>query len=326
MDRRTFVQVLVSVFAAAPASAAAQQPKVYRIGILTSGTAAAERRRFDELAQGLDELGYVEGRNIEIQRRYADGKFEDLPALAADLVHRKVDVIVGMSTLATQAASRATRTIPIVFATVADPVAEGFARSLARPGGNVTGITNVGTALSGKLLQVLKDAFPETARVAVFTAPRAPHAAAQFAELESAARVLRMEVMAVRIQRREDFEPVATRLREWRADAMYVMQGAENSAARNLLVEFASRVRLPAIYPQRNYAEAGGLLSYGSNFDANYRRAASYVDKILRGAAPAELPIEQPTKFELIVNRRTAKTLGLTIPQSLLLRADEVIE
>ena len=231
-----------------------------------------------------------------------------------------------MSTLAAQAAKQATGTIPIVFATVADPVAEGFAESLARPGGNITGVSNVGTVLSGKLLQILKDAVPTTSRVAVFTAPRAPHAAAQFSELEAAAKALHMEVLAVQIRRREDFDPVLARLREWRADSMYVMQGAENSAVRQFLVEFAAKSRLPAIYPQRNYAEAGGLISYGSNFDANYHRAATYVDKILKGAKPGELPIEQPTKFELVVNVKTAKALGFTIPQALLLRADEVIQ
>ncbi len=325
MDRRTFELVVASLLLVDPRVSAAQQGKVYRIGILTSGAAPAERQRFDDFTRGLNELGYFEGRNIQIERRYAAGKFEVLPALAADLTQQKVDVIVCMSTLAAQAAKQATGTIPIVFATVADPVAEGFAESLARPGGNITGVSNFGTVLSGKLLQILKDAFPTTSRVAVFSAPRAAHAAAQFSELEAAARTLRMEVMAVQIRRREDIEPVLARLREWRADAMYVMQGAENSAAREFLVEFATKSRLPAIYPQRNYAEAGGLISYGSNFDANYHRAATYVDKILKGAKPGDLPIEQPTKFEMVINLKTAKALGLTIQQPLLLRADEVI-
>lgn len=326
MDRRTFVLVVASTLLVDPRVPAAQQGKLYRIGILTSGTAPAERKRFDDFTRGLNELGYFEGGNIQIERRYAAGKFELLPALAADLTQQKVDVIVCMSTLAAQAAKQATGTIPIVFATVADPVAEGFAESLARPGGNITGVSNVGTVLSGKLLQILKDAFPTTSRVAVFSAPRAAHAAAQFFEVEAAARTLHMEVLAVQIRRREDIEPVLARLREWRADAMYVMQGAENSAAREFLVEFATKSRLPAIYPQRNYAGAGGLISYGSNFDANYHRAATYVDRILKGAKPGDLPIEQPTKFEMVINLKTAKTLGLTIPQSLLLRADEVIQ
>lgn len=325
MDRRAFLLVVASAPLFEPRVSAAQPGKVYRIGILTSGAVPAERQRFDDFTRGLSDLGYFEGRNIQIERRYAAGKFEVLPALAADLTQQKVDVIVCMSTLAAQAARQATGTIPIVFATVADPVAEGFADSLARPGGNITGVSNVGTVLSGKLLQILKDAFPTTSRIAVFSAPRAAHAAAQFSELEAAARTLHMEVMAVQIRRREDLEPVLARLREWRADAMYVMQGVENSAAREFLVEFAAKSRLPAIYPQRNYAEAGGLISYGSNFDANYHRAAAYVDKILKGAKPGDLPIEQPTKFELIVNLKTATALGLTIPQSLLLRADEVI-
>jgi putative ABC transport system substrate-binding protein len=325
-DRRTFVLGAASILFIDPRVGAAQQGKAYRIGILTSGAAPSERQRFDDFTRGLNELGYFEGRNIQIERRYAAGKFEDLPALAADLTRQKVDVIVCMSTLAAQAAKQATGTIPIVFATVADPIGEGFADSLARPGGNITGVSNVGTVLSGKLLQILKDAFPTTSRVAVFTAPRAVHAAAQFSELEAAARALQLEVMAVQIRRREDIEPVLARLREWRADAMYVMQGAENSAARELLIEFATRSRMPAIYPQRNYAEAGGLISYGSDFAANYHRAATYVDRILKGARPGELPIEQPTKFALVINLRTARALGLTIQQPVLLRADEVIQ
>ena len=325
-SRRRFLRASAGILLAAARWSRAQQSKVYRLGVLTSGAAKAEQKRFDDLLRGLDELGYVEGRNIQIERRFAEGRFEALPALAAELVQQRVDVIVCMSTLATQAARRATSAIPIVFATVADPVAEGFAESLGRPGGNLTGISNAGTVLSGKLLQLLKDAFPRTSRIAAFAAPRAPHAAAQFAELENAAKALHMEVLAVQIRRREDFESVRARLREWRADALYVMQGAENSAVRELLVEFAALVRLPAIFPQRGYVDAGGLISYGSNFGANYHRAAFYVDKILKGAKPGDLPIEQPTKFELVVNLKTAKALGLTLPQSLLLRADEVIQ
>lgn len=316
---------LAGVPAALSLCSSAQQPRPHRIGILTSGAAAAEQKRFEEFVRGLAELGYVEGTNVELLRRYADGRFESLPALAADLVQRKVDVIVCMSTLAAQAAREATRSIPIVFATVADPVAEGFAQSLARPGRNVTGISNVGTELAAKQLQILKDAFPATSRVAVCIAPRAPHAAAQFAGLEAAARGMGIDVLAIQIRRREDVDPVLGQLRNWRADALYVMQGAENSAVRTLLVEFAARLRAPAIFPQRNYAEEGGLISYGSNFDANYRRAAAYVDRILKGANPGELPIEQPTQFELVVNLRTARSLGIAIPQPLLLRADAVI-
>jgi putative tryptophan/tyrosine transport system substrate-binding protein len=324
--RRAFLQAAAVLLFAAGRSSFAQTPKVYRVGILTAGTAAAERARFDDFTRGLDELGYREGRNVQLERRYADGNFDRLPALATELAAQKVDVIVGMSTLATKAAMQATRTIPIVFATVADPVGEGFAASLAHPGGNVTGVSNAGTALSGKLLQLLKDAFPRTARVAVFTAPRAPHAAAQLAELETAARALRMEILGTQLRRREEVEPVLARLREWRADALYVMQGAENSAVRDLLVELAAASRLPAVFPQRNYVEAGGLMSYGPDFDANYRRAASYVDRILKGAKPGDLPIEQPTKFELVINGKTARASGWTIPPSVLLRADRLIE
>jgi putative ABC transport system substrate-binding protein len=324
--RRAFVCAVGAVLLANAAPSPAQQQKAYVIGILTSGTAAAERQRFDDFTRGLRDLGYVEGSNIRLEKRYADGRYESLPALARDLVQSKVDVIMCMSTLAAQAAKQTTGTIPIVFATVADPVASGFAESLARPGGNMTGVSNVSASLGGKQLQVLKDAVPTISRVAIFTAPRAPHASAQFAEVEGAAKSLRMEIHATQIRRREDIEPAVRELREWRANAMYVMQGAENSAVRDLLVEVAERLRVPAIYPYRNYVEAGGLMSYGSSFDANYYRAASFVDRILKGGKPAEMPIEQPTKFEFVVNSRTAKALALTIPQSVLMRADEVIQ
>lgn len=276
--------------------------------------------------RGLRELGYDEGRNLELEKRYAEGRFEILPMLAADLVQRRVDVLVCMSTVATQAAAKATSAVPIVFATVADPVAEGFAASLAHPGGNVTGISNVSTALAAKQLQVLKDAFPSARRIAVLTAPNAAHAAAQWAELERAAARLGVELLATRLRTRDETDAAKRRMRDWHADAICVMQGAENSAVRELLVEFANDLRLPAIYPQRNYAEAGGLMSYGADFDANYRRAAAYVDRILRGAKPADLPIEQPTSIELVVNLRTAKALGLAIPPLVLARADQTLQ
>lgn len=324
--RRAFVRSLGGALLAAAAPTPAQHPKVYVIGILTSGAAGAERQRFDDFARGLRDLGYVEGTNIRIERRYANGKFEDLPALAGDLVQRKVDVIVGMSTVATKAAKQATGTIPIVFATVADPVAEGLAASLAHPGGNVTGISNVSASLGGKQLQVLKDAAPAVSRVAVFTAPRAPHADAQLVELAGAAKALHMEMQTTQFRQRDDLEPMLRQLREWRTNGIYVMQGAENSALRQSLVELAEKARLPAIYPQRSYVEAGGLMSYGSNFDANYYRAASYVDRILKGRKAADLPIEQPTKFELVINLKTARGLGLTIAPPLMLRADELIQ
>lgn len=325
MDRRTFGRRAGAVLLAASSAVRAQAPRVPRVGVLSSGTEVAERRRYDDFVRGLADAGYVDGRNVAIDRRYAEGRFERLPSLAADLVARKVDVIVGLSTVATQAAAKATTTIPIVFATVADPVAEGFAASLAHPERNLTGISNVGTAIAGKQLQVLKDAFPAVARVAVFAAPRAAHAAAQRGELENAAARLHLELLTVQIRGREDLDPVLRRVREWRADAFYVMQGAENSAVRDLLVECARLARLPAIYPQRNYVEAGGLMSYGANFDANYTRAAAYVGRLLKGASVRDLPIEQSSTFELVVDARTAATLGVNIAPAILARADEVI-
>lgn len=326
MDRRTLLLAFAGIAIAPDGGPRAQAPAVHVVGVLASGSAAAERKRVDDFARGMIELGYVEGRNLRLEQRYAEGRFEALPALAADLLERKVGVIVCLSTLATQAASKATRSVPIVFATVADPVAEGFAASLARPGGNVTGISNLGTALAGKLLQVLKESFPGVTRVVVLTAPRAPHAAAQLVEVETAARVLQLAILPLQLRRRDEIEAALGRVRAWHGDAIYVMQGAENSAVRDVIVEFASSSRLPAVYPQRNYAEAGGLISYGSDFDANYHRAATYVDRILKGARPGDLAIEQPTRFELVVNLATARALGLAIPQSVLVRADRVIQ
>lgn len=326
MDRRTFVQVLASAFAAAPASAAAQQPKVYRIGILTSGTAAAERRRFDELAQGLDELGYVEGRNIEIQRRYADGKFEDLPALAADLVHRKVDVIVGMSTLATQAASRATRTIPIVFATVADPVAEGFARSLARPGGNVTGTSlALGDGFAGKWVELLEQVVPELSTCAVLWSSSNVAAARFVNEVDTAARALNVRIVARQAANLVELDAALGAIGSSGARGLIVVPSPFAATQQEKLVRFAADKRLPTMYFVEDFVDAGGLMSYGPSVADAYRRAATYVDRILKGAKPGDLPVEQPTRFELTINLNAARALGLKIPPSLLLRADRVI-
>jgi len=326
MKRRAFLVATGGSALARAWPSDAQGTRLPRVGMLTSGAAAAEDKRFDNFTGALRELGYVEGRNVRIERRFAEGRFETLSALATELVQQEVDVIVGMSTLASQAAKGATSRIPIVFVTVADPVGEGFVQSLARPGGNLTGLSTTGTELSAKGLQLLKEAFPAIVRVAVLTAPRSLHAGAQLAELERAAATLGVAILPIRIQRREDVEGVRIRLRDWRADGLYIMQGAENSAVRPLLVQFAADARLPAFYPQRNYVEAGGLISYGPSFDANYRRAATYVDRILKGARPADLPVEQPTRFELLVNLKTAKAHGFAIPAAVLLRADEVIQ
>lgn len=325
MKRRRLLAVLMTTPLVLCEPARGQSAKRPLIGILSSGSAAAERKRFDDFLSGLRELGYVEGRNLDIERRYADGRFDALPALARELVARRVDVIMCMSTIAAKAASQATDRVPIVFATAADPVEEGLVRSLARPGANATGLSTTGIELGAKGLELLVGAFPAVRRVLVLTAPRTAHASAQLAELQRVCASLGLALDQTVVHRPDDLAPARSRVRESRIDALYVMQGAQNSAARPLIVRFAAETRLPAVYPQRNYVDAGGLMSYGPSYDENYRRAASYVDRILKGARPGDLPVEQPSRFEFVVNLATAKAQGLEIAPSILVRATDVI-
>jgi putative ABC transport system substrate-binding protein len=290
---------------------------------------AASPHQHEAFRQGLRDLGYVEGRNLVIEYRDAEGKSERLPALAAELVALKVDVIFAPTTATALAAKQATRTLPIVFAVVADPVTSGFVTSLARPGGNVTGLSFLAPELVGKRLELLKQAIPGVTQVAVLWQPGGLGERTEKDQLkgaEVAARALGVRVQFVEARGPADIDRAFSDMTRARAGALTVLTGAMLFTERRRLVDPAAKNRLPAVYPWREGVDAGGLMSYGPNVADLFRRAATYVDKILKGAKPADLPVEQPTKFELVINLKTAKALGLTIPPSVLGRADEVIQ
>ncbi len=330
MDRRTFLAGTGAVLLAAPLAAEAQQAaKVARIGFLAGNLTASPHLR-EAFRQGLRDLGYVEARNVVIEYRSAEGKFERLPALAAELVALKVDVLLAGGTPQALAAKQATSTLPIVFAAAAaDPVTSGLVTSLARPGGNVTGVTGLAPELVGKCLDQLKQAVPGVSRVAVLWHPGASGEGTDKDMLkgaEVAARALGVRLQLVETRGPEDFDKAFPDMIRARADALTVVPSAMFFGERRRLVDLAAKNRLPAVYSLREYVDAGGLMAYGPNIADLFRRAATYVDKILKGAKPGDLPVEQPTKFELVINLKTAKALGLTISPSLLLRADEVIQ
>jgi len=327
MDRRTFISGLTFGLLAAPLAAEAQPPgKVPRIGVLVVATRSFFSTRIESFRQGLRELGYVEGKNVLIEYRYAEGKLDLLPALASELVQLKVDVIVTASPPGVQAAKNATSTIPIVFAAIGDPVGGGFVASLARPGGNVTGLSILAPALSGKRLELLKEAFPKVTRVVILWNPTSSGEALSFREMPAVAKALGVQHQSMEVRAANDFEDGFQRAKQEGAQALVTMPSPVINANRQQILEFAAKNRLPAMYAGSEFVEAGGLMSYGPNYTDQFRRAAVFVDKILKGAKPADLPVEQPTKFELVINLKTAKALGLTIPPSLLLRADQVIE
>ena len=277
------------------------------------------------LREGLREAGYAEEKDVVIEWRTASGDYARLPALAADLVERKVEVIVVAGTVAAQAVKRATSTIPIVIVNVADPVGSGLVTDLAHPGRNVTGFSNMVAELSAKRLQLLKEAIPRLTRMAVLRNPDTPWQTRVIDELRAPAAALSIEVSVVDVRTPEDFGAAFTAARRAHAHAVYVLDGPLFNYHRAMLVKQATKARFPAIYGAREFPEEGGLMSYGANSVDLFRRSAGYVDKILKGAKPSDLPIEQPTQFELVVNLKTAKALGLAIPESILLRADEVI-
>jgi putative ABC transport system substrate-binding protein len=319
-----------AVLLAAPLAAEAQQAaKIARIGWLTTNLAAAPHVG-GTLLQGLRDLGYVEGRNLVIELRDAEGKYDRRPALAAELVALKVDVIVVGGTPDALAAKQATKTIPIVFATAGDPVGSGLVTSLARPGGNVTGLSVLAPELVGKCLELLTQAVPGVSRVAALWQPGAQSERTEqdvLKEADVAARALGVRLQLVESRGPEDFDRAFSDMTRARAGALTVLPtGNMFFSERRRLVDLAAKNRLPAVYPWRNFVDVGGLIAYGPNLADLYRRAAIYVDKILKGAKPGDLPVEQPTKFELVINLKTAKALGLTIPPSLLGRADEVIQ
>ena len=316
---------------AAPFNAAAQQPsKTARIGFLSLNLAAGDPRPREAFFQGLRELGYIEGKNLVVEYRDAGGKPERFPSLAAELVALKVDVIVtGGGTLGALAAKQATTTIPIVFGTVGDPVSEGLVASLARPGGNVTGLSANSPEVASKSLELLKQAVPGMTRVALLLKPDAmPDRARKerLATWDAAARTLGLRLQVVEARRPEDFDRAFSDMTRARADAVSVISTPLFDQERRRLLELATKKRLPAVYTFRPYVEEGGLMSYGPDVPDLFRRAATYVDKTLKGAKPGDLPVEQPTKFELVINLKTAKALGLKLSPALLQRADQVIE
>jgi len=325
MAARIIVVLLVSLVHGSLALSQTQQvKKVARVGYLTGSPPSASTEAF---RQGLRELGYVEGQNIIIEYRYAEGKHDRLPDLAAELVRHKVDVIVAAGgSPAIQAARRATRTIPIVMAAMIDPIAWGFIVSLDRPGGNITGLSLRGFELFGKRLELLKEIVPELSRVAVFWNPRATAADLRLKETEAASRALGLQLQSLEVQGSNDFGDAFKAAVKGRVGGFTVGTGPVFTANRKRFLDFAAKNRLPAIYPWRQYVEDGGLMSYAPNLSDLYRRAAYYVDKILKGTKPADLPVEQSTKFEMIINLNAAKQIGLTFPHLVLYRANKIIK
>jgi ABC-type uncharacterized transport system substrate-binding protein len=323
IDRRAFITMVGGSVLAGPLAVEAQQTvKVPRVGFLRSGPPPQAFVKGFE--QGLRELGYVEGQNIIIEYRFTDGSTSQLPNLVTDLLQLKVDVVLASGTEAVLATKNLTRTVPIVMAGVNDPIDSGLVSSLSRPGANITGVSLMSVDLVTKRVQLLKELVPRFSRFAVVGHPAHPSYAAQIRAAEAGARALGVQLEIIGVGGPNDFEAAFKAAR--RAQALIQLDDVLLTSHRALLADLALGNRLPAIYGFRGWVEAGGLMSYGPNFAEVYRRAAAFVDKILKGAKPADLAVEQPTKFELAINLKTAKTLGLTIPPSLLLRADQVIE
>ena len=311
---------------AAPFAVRAQQQRVYRIGFLGNSTAALEANLVGPFREGLRDLGYVEGRNIVIEFRWAEGKYERFPELIAELVALNVDVIVTAGTPAALAVKRAMVRVPLVMAAVGDPVGTGLVASLARPGGNFTGLTAIAPDLEGKRLELLREIVPKVSHVAFLVNPDNVLTVASEKQARAAAKVLLVDVQFVDVREDSHFDQAFDTIAKERPDAFIVLADRVFLHNRARIVDFAARNRLPAVYPYRELVEAGGLVSFGPNYADMHRRAATYVDKILKGAKPGDLPVEQPTKFEFIINLKSAKALGFTIPPSLMLRADEVIQ
>ena len=326
MDRRAFVAMVSGSILAAPTTASAQRSaSPRRVGVLFVLLSSAGREA-QAFRQGLRDAGYAEGSDVLIEWRSASGDYARLPQLAAELIQRKVDVIVADTTQATQAAQRATSTIPIVMAIVADPVGSGVVANLSRPSGNVTGLSIMLAELSAKRLQLLKEAVPSLTRVVALWNPPTHYHARAIENLKAVAPSLAIELSIVSAGTSEEFAPAFEAVKRARAQALYVIDCPPFFNQRATLLRLAARARLPVISGERPYADEGGLMSYGPSYEDQMRRSSGYVDKILKGGKPSGLPIEQPTKFTLVINLKTAKALGLTIPPSLLARADQVIE
>jgi putative ABC transport system substrate-binding protein len=327
MRRRSFLALSsVAAFAMTSAARAQDSAKPHRIGFLGNSTAHLEATLVGSFREGLRELGYEEHRNLLIEYRWAEGKYERFPALIAELIALNVSVIVTAGTPAALAVRKATRTIPLVMVAVGDPVGTGLVASLARPGGNATGLTSIAPQLEGKRLELLREVLPRVSRIAVFWNPANAYQIASEREVQTAAALLHMPVLSVAVRTAEDLDSAFAGILRARADAVLVLADRVFLHNRRRIIDFASNNRLPVMSAYRELAEAGGVMSFGPSYAVMHRQAATYVDKILRGANPAELPIEQPAKFELVVNLISAKALGVTIPQPILLRADAVIE
>ena len=324
MDRRRFLLTALAGALAAPA--AVDGAALVRIGRLSPSSAQADKPYLAAFRKGLHDRGWVEGQTFTIEARFADGNGDRLPALAAELVRHRVNLILAGSNPGVLAAKQATDTIPIVMVTTGDPVADGLVKSLARPGGNVTGVTAFGQALNTKRLELLKAAVPGVERVAVLLNPRGPYAAGFVAERDDAARALALDLRLLPAREPEDIEKALSAAVKDRVGALMVQTNPAFLTHRRRIVDLVANSRLPAIYGERVFVATGGFMFYGASLVQMYEDAAGYSDRILKGAKPADLPVEQPTKFELVINLKTAKALGLTIPPSLLLRADQVIE
>jgi putative ABC transport system substrate-binding protein len=329
MRRRDFIKVIASSAAAWPLAARAQGTgKVYSIGMLLPNTPAivARNPRIQAFLQGLRELSWIEGQNVRIEWRFAEGQFQRLAALAAELVNIKVDVIVTAAAPAAKAAKEATSTIPVVILDPGDPVATGLVRSLAQPGGNITGVTSIAPDLAAKRLALLKETVPAMASVAVLFNAAIPPAEIAMAELQVAAQTLSLRIQSVAIQGLVGLEKAFATITNERANGLVVLPDPLTFSNQEEITNFALANKIPALFGAREFVAVGGLMSYGPSYPGMFRRGAYYVDRILKGANPADLPVEQPTRFELVINLKTAKALGLDIPPTLLTRADEVIE
>jgi putative ABC transport system substrate-binding protein len=320
-------ELLIALGALASLPAYSQQPtKVWRVGILEPSASNARAHLVEALRQRLRELGYQEGRNLSIDFRFAGGKLETLPLLAAELVRLNIDVIVASTTPAIQAAQKATNTIPIVMSTVGDPIEAGFVVSFAHPGKNITGRTTQAPELMAKRVQLLKEAVPKLTSIAVLLDTRNTHEVLGLREAAAAGKILGVKLRSFEVRGLEQIETAFAAAARDKVDGVMVFENAINNSFQKRIVDLSSKYRLAGIYPFRDFTEDGGLMSFGADIIDNYHQAAVYVDKILKGAKPADLPVEQPTKFEMVVNMKAAKAMGFTIPQSILLRADRVIE
>ncbi|HEU4345860.1 MAG TPA: ABC transporter substrate-binding protein [Candidatus Binatia bacterium] len=327
VSKSVFFFALSAMFFALSLPVEAQQPKkIPRIGFLTATSASPQALRFEAFRQGLKDLGYFDGKNIIIESRYAEGKVDRLSELAAELVRLKVDVIVTAGSTTTRTAKETTVAIPIVMAFDSDPVGAGYVASLARPGGNITGLSSFAPEISGKQVELLKEIVPKLSRVAVLGTSSQPGNAQSLKEMERAAGAFGVKLQYLDVLDPKDIETAFRAASKGHADAVLMLSSAILSSERTQILDLAVKSRLPAIYPWPEFVEGGGLMTYGVSITNLFRRAATYVDKILKGAKPAELPIEQPTKFEFIINLKAAKQIGLTIPPNVLARADRVIK